>query len=288
MNSFLNLLRRGTDRTSRLIGIYWGEVFPFYYLCEYPRSGGTWLGKMVADCLQIPYPAPPIFPYGFTCVIHNHWRYHPRLRRVIYLYRDGRDCMVSLFFHRMRRMAMGDRRMLRRFGRRYERLFGRRYDPDDTAALLPKFLEDEFAHPRSPGINWAQHIRSWYDLENRPQITYVSYEQLREDTESTLKHVVERASGNDVDSWLVQTAVEKFSMARMTGRKAGQEDRKSFIRKGVAGDWRNHFTPEAAAIFDDLAGDVLVELGYEESRNWVKAVRAEQAPPRPGFAKTSP
>ena len=59
-------------------------------------------------------------------------------------------------------------------------------------------------------------------------------------------------------------------MARQTGgRKAGEEDRGSFIRKGVAGDWVNHFGPTAARRFDELAGDALVAVGYEEDRDWV-------------------
>ena len=43
-------------------------------------------------------------------------------------------------------------------------------------------------------------------------------------------------------------------------------------RKGVAGDWRNHFTPEAAHVFDSIAGELLVESGYEPDRSWVERV----------------
>ena len=57
-------------------------------------------------------------------------------------------------------------------------------------------------------------------------------------------------------------------MARQTGRAPGAEDRGSFIRKGVAGDWVNHFTRETAELFDELAGDALVALGYESDRGW--------------------
>jgi hypothetical protein len=38
---------------------------------------------------------------------------------------------------------------------------------------------------------------------------------------------------------------------------------------GVAGDWRRVFSREAAALFDDLAGDWLIRLGYETDRRWV-------------------
>ena len=58
-------------------------------------------------------------------------------------------------------------------------------------------------------------------------------------------------------------------MVRQSGRRPGEEDVTQHIRKGVAGDWLNHFTRASAELFNDLAGDVLVTLGYEQDRNWV-------------------
>ncbi len=54
----------------------------------------------------------------------------------------------------------------------------------------------------------------------------------------------------------------------MTGRKQGQEDKNSFYRKGVRGDWRNHLTESDQALFKSLAGDLLIRLGYEKDHNW--------------------
>ena len=56
----------------------------------------------------------------------------------------------------------------------------------------------------------------------------------------------------------------------MTKRKAGEEDRSSFLRKGIAGDWKNHFNTEAVNIFDHYAGETLIKLGYEKNHDWVK------------------
>jgi hypothetical protein len=38
------------------------------------------------------------------------------------------------------------------------------------------------------------------------------------------------------------------------------------FRKGVIGDWRNHFAPEHEALFEELAGPLLDQLGYEHGR----------------------
>jgi hypothetical protein len=52
------------------------------------------------------------------------------------------------------------------------------------------------------------------------------------------------------------------------GRRPGQEDAHHHYRKGVAGDWRAHFTPRLSAAFKERYGDLLIGLGYERSRDW--------------------
>lgn len=42
----------------------------------------------------------------------------------------------------------------------------------------------------------------------------------------------------------------------------------SSCRKGTVGDWRSSFTPEACDLFKELAGEELIQLGYENSLDW--------------------
>ncbi len=53
------------------------------------------------------------------------------------------------------------------------------------------------------------------------------------------------------------------------------------LRKGQAGDWRNHFTREAAEIFDRYCGDMLISTGYEPDHEWVRRLPAAGAESRP-------
>jgi len=57
---------------------------------------------------------------------------------------------------------------------------------------------------------------------------------------------------------------EKFSQ----GRTRGQEASDTFFRKGISGDWREVFTERDKNIFKEEAGELLVELGYEEDLSW--------------------
>jgi hypothetical protein len=40
------------------------------------------------------------------------------------------------------------------------------------------------------------------------------------------------------------------------------------FRKGEIGGWRNHFTPDHTAAFKRVAGQMLIDLGYEQDMNW--------------------
>jgi hypothetical protein len=53
------------------------------------------------------------------------------------------------------------------------------------------------------------------------------------------------------------------SFSSMThGRARGMEDVRSHLRKGVAGDWRNHFTRRVKETFEATVGDLPARLGY--------------------------
>lgn len=52
------------------------------------------------------------------------------------------------------------------------------------------------------------------------------------------------------------------------GRKQGTEDTRSHYRKGVHGDWRNHFDDELLRRFKDRFNDLVLLLGYERDPDW--------------------
>jgi hypothetical protein len=52
------------------------------------------------------------------------------------------------------------------------------------------------------------------------------------------------------------------------GRIQGVEDVKNHFRKGIAGDWTNHFTRAHSDFFKNNFGDLVVTLGYQKDNNW--------------------
>ncbi len=52
------------------------------------------------------------------------------------------------------------------------------------------------------------------------------------------------------------------------GRELSEEDKKSHYRKGVIGDWKNHFKESHKIFFKEKYGDLLIKLGYEKDNDW--------------------
>lgn len=52
------------------------------------------------------------------------------------------------------------------------------------------------------------------------------------------------------------------------GRGRGEEDATSHYRKGLAGDWRNHFSDRHVDHFKARYNDLLIKTGYEPSADW--------------------
>ncbi len=63
--------------------------------------------------------------------------------------------------------------------------------------------------------------------------------------------------------------IYEIRFSEMTkGRGRGMEDACSHYRKGVAGDWVNHFKPQHKEYFKKTYNDVLLKLGYESTSDW--------------------
>lgn len=62
---------------------------------------------------------------------------------------------------------------------------------------------------------------------------------------------------------VLRTVLERNSFMSLTsGRPQGVEDVTSHLRKGVYGDWRNHFTTAVERKFRAVTGPLVEELGY--------------------------
>jgi hypothetical protein len=64
---------------------------------------------------------------------------------------------------------------------------------------------------------------------------------------------------------MLDEILERHSFKKLAkGRVKSQEDVRSHYRKGVSGDWRNHFKEVHIQRFQKLFPGVIEKLGYEQ------------------------
>jgi hypothetical protein len=190
--------------------------------------------------------------------------------KVVHIIRDGRDQAISLMHHLWNKAA--DR------GGVYElepaELAKRAAFYEDRDAFLGSgeglFTEERL---RSAIASWRENVSG--AIRHGPELLGENYTEVG--YEDLLDRPLEEAGrlfaflGAKTGEKVVQRCVESASFEALSGRERGTEDytldwRKH--RKGVAGDWKNVFTERDKEIFKEEAGELLVELGYEENQDW--------------------
>ena len=246
---------------------FWSGRLPLYLVTEFPKSGATWYSKMLSECIDVPFPPQADPPRWKTMILRSTHLYSPRFRNVTVVMRDGRDIMVSAYYH----FLFSNEANLD-FAVHQKREFLDFADYDDIRTNMPAFIDYMFeTFPRegwSTRFSWAGFVDSWIDQD----VPIVRYEDLLSDPEAQLKRVSLALIGQAPDEADLKRIVEKYSFKVLTGRKSGEEKANAFLRKGIAGDWRNVFSREAAEKFNRHAGAQLIELGYEPDERWVASV----------------
>ena len=263
------------------LGEWFPRAFPLVYVTGFPKSGTVWVTQLVSDVLRLPFPQISVLPVGCPAVVHGHQPPSAKRMPGVYVLRDGRDAMTSLYFHLARRIPAGDRPQLTRTQRRD---FPGLVNKANVRGNLPAFLEAQFKKPHATGgLTWADHARRYFegDIAGLP---LVRFEDLLADTAGTLTGAIETMTGREADAWAVETAVTKFAFKKQTKRARGEENRAAFLRKGQSGDWRNHFTREAAEILDDHCGEMLRAAGYVADSSWIDTADAAETEAAPAAA----
>lgn len=188
--------------------------------------------------------------------------------RIIHIVRDGRDVAVSAMNHWWR--LAGDReggvfeltpeelrtRDEYNLDRQGFLSSGRSIFTEERLAQLAR----RWAHRTGKGHRDGQALYGNKYLEIR-------YEDLLLDTPNLFGRVLDFL-GAASDDRVIERCLRSSDFERASNRRQGEEDSASFFRKGVAGDWRNTFTERDREVYKELAGEQLIEFGYEKSPDW--------------------
>lgn len=246
-------------------------------LVEYPKSGGTWLGQLVSNYLDIPFPRNQ-FPTSKRAMFHSHYlpKYNlTKNKNIVYLLRDGRDVIISLYFHQL---LWNEKNKLSPKDVNYHRSQVPFSDYENIKENLAEFIKYTFeANPSKIQHftymgNWYEYNMAWLrEMESCPNIVMVKYEDLLANTENTLRNLLSgllKVDSKMLDTEKIQGVVNKFSFENQAKRKKGEENVNSFLRKGIHGDWKNYFGEKEKELFKFYTKDLLVKLNYEKDTNW--------------------
>ncbi|MBL9170721.1 MAG: sulfotransferase domain-containing protein [Verrucomicrobiales bacterium] len=176
--------------------------------------------------------------------------------KFVCLYRDPRDVLVSHARDPLNRVGWAS------------------LTTAQVVARLAEGSEGEFADLFADANAWLAKEPS--------RVLRFRFEDMKQDIPATVRAILNYI-GLPINEERLQFLCEAHSFQRQTGRDRGQEGptvRTAYmVRKGIAGDWRNHFDVAAADRFRRHCGHYLIEWGYEKDHEWVEELKGPLAKP---------
>ncbi|XP_077996525.1 sulfotransferase 2A8-like [Glandiceps talaboti] len=164
--------------------------------------------------------------------------------KMIYIMRNPKDVCVSLYHY-------------------YTKI-----EHGKMALEWNKFVE-EFIKGRTLYGPWLQHVIQWKTVGIEDNVLQVTYEDVKEDMSNAIRKL-----GNFLQVDLSDQDIQRIKMAcSVEGMRESihkciildkaifDGDAKQFVRKGIVGDWKNHFLVAQNEMFDNEIVGRLDEAG---------------------------
>ena len=245
----------------------------------FPKSGSTWLARLLGELCQCPVTgvgsAHPIAEEGqdresdnvvrqlhlkptsiygtdrppnvWESAVDNAWWFGEELwnkeeTRIIHIIRDPRDVAVSVYFYWQR---------------------------DELWEAVEAMVFSK--HPLKAHGSWASYVKRWMPIEG---VHWVKYGALNADPIGVLSDLAVEA---DLPNVIPVAAAVKAQSFRATKERIarngdnlpyGKEVQDRNLRKGIVGDWRNHWTMDLGQWADFYWKELLFDFGWERDRDW--------------------
>ncbi|BAH95284.1 hypothetical protein EE612_055714 [Oryza sativa] len=184
--------------------------------------------------------------------------------RIVYVCRDPKDAFVSMWLFTMSNMVKG-----------VTTTTDEHHPAAAAAAPSIEQVFDLFCDGRSiAGPQW-HHVREyWEESRRRPEkVLFLRYEEMLREPARNVERLAEFLrcpfTAGEVAAGVVDAIVDLCSIDRLRNvqaNKTGVTDlavkKESFFRRGVAGDWSNHMSPEMASRLDRVVEDALRGSGF--------------------------
>ena len=144
-------------------------------------------------------------------------------------------------------------------------------------------MSSEFFHQFATGFYVFPSVRDLLEdriaYSHHRNVFFVDYEKARLDPVPLYSDFAKWIAGTvELPAQISQAdlvqAGELGSFQQQTGGQLSEGDSEKvqniggWVRKGVPGDWKTHFSPEIKRYFKIQTGTLMVDAGYEDDMDW--------------------
>ncbi|XP_059109575.1 bile salt sulfotransferase 2-like isoform X2 [Peromyscus eremicus] len=155
--------------------------------------------------------------------------------KVIYIIRNPRDVLVSGYFFWSKT----------KFAR----------NPESMTTYFEWFLKGNVVYG-----SWFEHTCAWLSMREKDNFLLLNYEDMKQDTKSIIKKICDflgkKLEPDELDMVLKYSSFQAMKENNMSNYSLVPEDMVTqnwaLLRKGMSGDWKNHFTVAQAEAFDKV------------------------------------
>ena len=228
------------------------RIMPYRYVAADPvrtvkKDGGRrTVDDVLADLKSVP---PGVIGWGYVEATQENVAFLCKPDRVNYfIYRDPRDMLVSQVFFAT---DMHEEHGMHAY---YKSLpdFGERLNVAITG------IDRDGLHM----VSVKQRYEGVFQWLQQKHVMCIRFEDLIDNREVTLTAMLDEVERT---GYRIPTPREK---ALSTLVEAIQPRKSHTFRSGKTGGWREHFTESHKTLFKDIAGDLLIRLGYEKNNDW--------------------
>uniref|UniRef100_A0A8C0X1P7 Sulfotransferase n=1 Tax=Castor canadensis TaxID=51338 RepID=A0A8C0X1P7_CASCN len=146
--------------------------------------------------------------------------------RVVYMARNPKDVLVS-FYH-------------------FQRIANFLPDPSSFQDFMDEFLEGTVFYG-----SWFDHMKGWLSLQKNLNMLLMTYEEMHQEPRGTIQKLsdfLQHPLGPEEKDLIMRHCSFSFMSGvvnySLVSKEIMDQNRGKFLRKGVVGNWKEHFTPE--------------------------------------------
>lgn len=227
-------------------------VAPYAYVEADPvRTVKAIGGRNTADNILGQIGATPagVIGWGYVDPTAENIAYLCRPGRINYfVYRDPRDLLVSHVYYAT---SMNE-------GHGMNKLYNSLSDFSERLKIAITGIDRDGMYM----VNIARRYDGVFEWLKQPHTLCLRFEDMINDQDNTLRKML----GEFGSAGYSLPIPEEKALEHL--REAIQPGKSHTFRKGRTGAWKDHFTEGHKDLFKQVAGDLVVRLGYELDNNW--------------------